>query len=67
MKTKKDLGLVGNGSDTVVGNFDMDRLQKFVDLATPIYKGIGSAPTEGLTAKDIATNEFIDPSVGFPQ
>ncbi|CAD5995105.1 ABC transporter substrate-binding protein [Agreia sp. COWG] len=67
VKTQKDLGLVGNGSDTVVGNFDMDRLQKFVDLATPIYKGIGSVPTEGLSAKDIATNEFIDPSIGFPQ
>ena len=65
VETQKELGLVGNGSDEVVGNFDMDRLQKFVDLATPIYEGIGSAPTEGLTADDIATNEFIDDSIGF--
>ena len=65
VETQKELGLVGNGSDDVVGNFDIDRLQSFVDLATPIYEGIGSAPTEGLTADDIATNEFIDDSIGF--
>ena len=31
----------------------------------PIYTAQGSPPKEGVTADDIVTNQFIDPSIGL--
>ena len=64
--TQVEIGLVGNGPDDIVGNVDYDRVQSLVDIATAMY----AADTEknivaGLTAEDIFTDEFIDPSIGF--
>ncbi|MGD9999615.1 MAG: ABC transporter substrate-binding protein [Ilumatobacteraceae bacterium] len=56
-------GLVANGPDDTVGNFDMDRVNQLIEIATPIYTELGQAPKEGLTAEDIVTNQFIDPSI----
>ncbi len=61
---KKD-GLVANGPDDIVGNFDMDRVNGLIELAVPIYTAQGATPAEGLTAEDIVTNQFIDPSIGL--
>jgi len=55
--------LVANSPDGTLGSFDLDRVNKFIETATPIYTGIGSKVKEGLTAADIVTNEFIDPSI----
>jgi hypothetical protein len=54
-----DLGLVGNGPDDIVGNFDEERLTSFIEIASPVF-GV-----EGLTPADLITNEYIDPSIGF--
>lgn len=64
--TQVEIGLVGNGTDDIVGNVDFDRVQSLVDIAVGIYgadpeKGI----VEGLTAEDIFTDQFIDPAIGF--
>ncbi|HET6954639.1 MAG TPA: hypothetical protein VFI47_30020 [Acidimicrobiales bacterium] len=60
-------GLVSNGPDGVIGNFDMARVQKLIDETVPIYQGIGvDSIKEGLTAEDIVDNQFIDESVGLP-
>ncbi len=64
-KTQVDLGLVGNGSNSTVGDFDMDRIQKIIDITTPLFEEQGTAPAAGLTPDSIATNEFIDTSIGF--
>jgi hypothetical protein len=58
-------GLVGNGPNATIGDFDADRVAAFLELATPVYEGIGSAPADGLTATDIYTNEFIDTSIAL--
>jgi hypothetical protein len=63
--TQRDLGLVGNGPDDTHGNFDTERLDKLIELSTPIFTEQGTAPAEGLTAEDISTNEFIDASIGL--
>ncbi|MBI4883183.1 MAG: ABC transporter substrate-binding protein [Actinobacteria bacterium] len=60
--TIKADGLVANGPDGM-GSFDLDRVQELIDVATPIYEGLGSPPKEGLTPADIVTNEFVDPSI----
>ncbi len=57
-----DLGNVGNGPDSTVGNFDDERMANVVALLKDVLEGI---PDE-LQAEDIYTNEFIDSSIGFP-
>jgi ABC-type nitrate/sulfonate/bicarbonate transport system substrate-binding protein len=61
---KKD-GLVANGPDKTVGNFDLDRVNKLIEKAIPVYEAQGTPPKAGLKAEDIVTNQFIDPSIGL--
>jgi hypothetical protein len=55
-----DLGLVSNGPDSTIGNFDEARVQSVIDQMI----AVDLAPAD-LTAGDIATNEFIDPDIGL--
>lgn len=61
------LGLVGNGDDATLGNFDMDRVQKVLDIVGPIYAEQGTPLRQGLSPQDLVTNEFVDPSIGLPK
>ena len=61
VKTQKELGLVGNGPDATLGNFDEARVQKVVDQ----MREAGLEVPEDLVAADLFTNEFIDTSVGL--
>ncbi len=56
-----ELGLVGNGPDSTVGNFDLDRIQEVIDK----IGAAGFDVRDGLQPGDIVTNEFIDESIGF--
>lgn len=59
--------LVANGPDDVIGNFDMERIQTLIDESVPIFESVGvESIKEGVTAEDIATNEFIDDTIGLP-
>jgi hypothetical protein len=60
IETMRELGLVSNGPDGTIGNFDIDRVQKVIDQMVIV----DLAPS-GLTADDIVSNEFIDPSIGL--
>jgi hypothetical protein len=55
--------LVANSPDGTLGSFDMDRVTKFIATATPVYKATGAKLKPGLTAEDLVTNQFIDPSI----
>jgi hypothetical protein len=67
VKVLKDEGLVSNGPDDTIGNFDMDRVQKLIDDSVPIFEDVGiDTMKDGLKADDIVTNEFIDPKIGLP-
>ncbi len=57
---------VKNGSDQTLGNFDNARLQRMIEIVTPIFTAQNQPPRSGLKPEDIATNEFIDPSIGVP-
>ena len=62
-----DEELVSNGPDEVIGNFDMERIQTLIDESVPIFESVGvDSIKEGVTAEDVATNEFIDDSIGLP-
>ena len=65
VKTMIDKGIVGNGPDDAIGNFDEARMSTFFDTVVPIFEGLGTPPSEGLTVDDIYTNEFIDTSIGL--
>jgi hypothetical protein len=59
--TQVELGLVGNGPDDTVGNFDEARVQSVIDKMA----AAGMDVPADLTAADLVTNEFIDPSIGL--
>ncbi|MGZ4701125.1 MAG: ABC transporter substrate-binding protein, partial [Ilumatobacteraceae bacterium] len=65
VKTIKSDGLVANGPDKTLGNFDLDRVNALIAKAIPVYTALGQAPKAGLKAEDIVTNQFIDPSIGL--
>ncbi|WP_280303535.1 ABC transporter substrate-binding protein [Nocardia abscessus] len=57
--------IVGNGPDNTQGNFDTARVDRVIAAVTPILRGRGQQVRAGLTAADLVTNEFIDPSIGL--
>lgn len=62
---EKQLGLAGNGPDATIGNFDMARVQKMIDITGPIFAAERKPIKEGLTPSDVVTNEFINPAIGL--
>jgi hypothetical protein len=62
-KTSVDLGIVANSPDGALGSFDLDRVQDFIDGYVPVLTGRGTSVPEGLSAEDIVTNRFIDPTI----
>lgn len=66
VKQQLDLKLVSNGGNAYIGDFDLDRVQKTIDIDTPIFAGQGTPVKAGLKAADLVTNQFIDQSIGLP-
>ena len=61
-KVMKDDKLVGNGSDSTLGNFDTARVQKVIDNVKP---GFDDRANKAVTPADITTNDFIDKSISL--
>jgi hypothetical protein len=59
-------GLIANSPDGELGDFDFSRIQKLINIVSPIYAKDGKTIKSGLTPQDIATNQFIDPSIHLP-
>lgn len=59
----EELEIVGNGPDDTVGNFDLERVEGVLQVLRDQVTSI-EVP-EDLTAEDLVSNEFIDPSIGF--
>lgn len=55
------LGIVANGNNDTLGDFDLDRINTIIDQVAGIEAF--NVP-DGLTASDLVTNDFIDPSIG---
>ena len=64
--TKMREDFVTNGPDQTLGNFDTARVQRMIEIVTPIFTAQRQPPKEGLKPEDIATNEFVDTSIGVP-
>ncbi|WP_426512649.1 hypothetical protein ACPPVO_19640 [Dactylosporangium sp. McL0621] len=65
VKQMKALGIVGNGKDSTLGNFEDSRLTALIDITKPIFTAQNKQMKPDIKASDIATNEFIDPSIGL--
>ncbi|HZM74209.1 MAG TPA: hypothetical protein VFC19_00695 [Candidatus Limnocylindrales bacterium] len=59
------LKIVGNGSNSTLGDFDVERIRKVIGIVGPIYTGQRKEVKTGLVPQDLVTNEFIDPSVSL--
>jgi hypothetical protein len=58
--------LVANSPDGTLGSFDTARVDGFIKKALEVYGKEGTEVKADLTAADIVTNEFIDPSIKLP-
>jgi hypothetical protein len=65
-KTMLKDGLVSNGPDKTLGNFDNARVDALIALETPIFASAAQPVKAGLKAGDVVTNQFIDTSIGLP-
>ena len=65
VETMKRLGIVANGDTPTFGDFESPRIDDFIAKAIPILRAQGIEAPD-LTASDIATNEFLDPSISLP-
>ncbi|MEV4239224.1 ABC transporter substrate-binding protein [Nocardia sp. NPDC049737] len=64
-KRMREAGVVGNGGNATVGDFDTARVQRVIDITRPIYTEQKVSVPQGLTTEQIATDRFIDPKIGF--
>jgi hypothetical protein len=62
---QRELGLIANGSDGVLGSFDTTRVQKLLGRLTPVFEAKGTRPKPGLVPADLVTNEFLDRSISL--
>jgi hypothetical protein len=65
VETMKSVGLVSNGENNEIGDLDAARVQRIIDLDTPIFTAGNSAPKAGLKPEDLFTNDFLDPAIGL--
>lgn len=64
-KAQLDEDIISNGDDSTLGDISEERVQKMIDIVSPIYKKQNIKLKEGLKPADIMTNEFIDTSIGL--
>ena len=63
----RQLGIVANGGDGTLGNFDTGRLDRLIAITGPIFAGQKKPIKPGLGPVDVATNAYINPSIGLHQ
>jgi hypothetical protein len=57
--------IASNGADSIYGNFDEDRVSRFVAIVQDIYRKRGRPLPTGISTSDIVTNQFIDPAISL--
>jgi hypothetical protein len=66
VKQLRELNLAGNGVNRTLGDFDDARLERMIDIVVPILGAQRKPVRDRLTAADIATDDYIDPTIGLP-
>jgi hypothetical protein len=65
LKAMLDNHLLGNGRNRTIGDFDTARVDAIIDAVRPIAAKARNPLRPGLSARDLVTNEYLDPSVGL--
>ncbi|WP_029151192.1 hypothetical protein [Microbacterium indicum] len=60
-------GIVSNGDNDYIGDFDPDRVSAFFDTGMDLFQNIAADVDPDLQATDIYTNEFLDTSIGLAE
>jgi hypothetical protein len=64
--TMKQDGIVSNGVTPTFGDYEMDRVQQVIDLVKPVFLAQHvNTFNPDLTADQMVTNQFIDPSISL--
>jgi hypothetical protein len=61
----RERGIVGNGPDATLGNFDTARVAHMIEILGPVFAGQNKPIKAGLAPDQLVTNEFVDPSIGL--
>ena len=63
---QRRLGIVADGPDCTLGNFNLKRVQQVINQVNPIFQSKGlDTINPDLKAADIVTNQFINPKIGL--
>ncbi len=65
VQTMKDRGLVSNGSNATIGDMEQSRVNRMIQILTPIYAGQKKPARSGLTPANLFTNQYIDKTIGL--
>ncbi|MBP2437287.1 ABC transporter substrate-binding protein [Microbacterium amylolyticum] len=60
-------GLVSNGDNGYIGDFDPDRVADFFATGMELFSSIAADVDPDLTPEDIYTNQFLDTSIGLSE
>lgn len=63
-RVMKDNGIVGNGTNGTLGDFDTARVTTLLEVVGPVFAAAKQPLPAGLTAEDITTNAYVDASIG---
>jgi len=61
---QKEYGIIGNGDTPTFGDLETDRIQDFLGKIIPIARERG-IDVPDLSPSDVATNEFLDPTITY--
>jgi hypothetical protein len=64
-KAQVDNQIIANGADDTLGDIDEARVQKMIDIVSPIYAKNNIKVASGLKPSDLFTNEFIKKGIGL--
>lgn len=64
-KAQVDNQIIANGSDDTLGDIDEARVQKMIDIVSPIYEKNHISIADGLAPSDLFTNAFIKKGIGL--
>jgi hypothetical protein len=67
VKAMRERGIVGNGPNATLGDFDQQRVARMIEILTPIFAAQNAPVKAGLAPEQVFTNEFVDPSIGLPE
>jgi hypothetical protein len=68
VRTQRRLGLIQNGPDCTLGNFNPKRVQKTINQALPIFKRRNlNTVKSNVNPRDLVTNRFVNPKIGLPK